>query len=185
MGTRFLLSRYSWADINASKNSTTSQHATTRCTSRTSKGEGSTPSISERINSRRVSRASSSKLKLFAITCYYKRPGSLRPRSRIPTNDASVYFSISFAAPFIAPLPTFFAAAPIGPQPSSPFSLFVAVGSFFAAVGLVVPLLGAPLCILVLLTFLAMYLTFLAMYLSLPPFLYREELRCSLCVFLP
>ena len=58
------------------------------------------------------------------------------------------------------------------------FSLFVVVGSFFAAVGLVAPFLGAPLCLLVLLTFLATCL-------NLPPFLYREELRCSLFVFLP
>jgi hypothetical protein len=74
-----------------------------------------------------------------------------------PPTGSRYYFDISFATPFTAPFATFFAAAPIGPQPSSSFSLFV-VASFLAAGGCC-----ATLCFLVVVIF----LLFLAIDLSL------------------
>src|SRR5215211_1448826 len=79
------------------------------------------------------------------------------------------YFDISFAAPFTAPFATFFTAAPIGPQPSSSFSLFV-MASFFASGGC-----AATLCFLVVIIF----LLFLAIDLSLAPFRTRTIFSTS------
>jgi hypothetical protein len=71
------------------------------------------------------------------------------------------FFTTSFAAPFSAPLATFLAAAPTGPQPSPSFCVGVVVGSFCAAAGFAVPFFFLVLVI---------FLVFLTIGLNCTPF---------------